>query len=304
MASQPCSGCRHVKEHIASLLPFKVIESITGKPLRIGGVAMAAGMSRNFNVYTPEELKVFAEKLVNAPVYIEHVAVDSAAGKVTKCTYDSVSRCLLYEAEIYDQTIADKVRNGLIQHVSVGADYDALDVVNAKVPHGLFNPELSLVAIPGVPETNVQVLEHLAAGKSGVEKLEEEDLNFIAEKIASKVSEKDSIVLEKLKTEIVETKNKLLESEGKLKTAESACAEAKNQLTDANKTIENLRKQLPGGGLLKDPPVMMPISEALTLVREVLPVPLVERAWGMGPQRLCQDIKRVIHTLEARAGGR
>ena len=123
-------------------MPFKVLESIAGKPLRIGGVAMAAGMSRNFNVYTPEELQVFADKLVNAPVYIEHVAVENSAGKVTKCTYDAASRCLLYEAEIYDQAIADKVRNGLIQHVSVGADYDVLDVVDAKVPHGLFNPEL------------------------------------------------------------------------------------------------------------------------------------------------------------------
>ena len=84
-------------------------------------------------------------------MYIEHVAVDCAAGKVTKCTYDSVSRCLLYEAEIYDPVIADKIRNGLIQHVSVGADYDALDVVDAKIPHGLSNPELSLVAIPGYP---------------------------------------------------------------------------------------------------------------------------------------------------------
>src|SRR5512138_410436 len=104
-----CKDCKRVKEHVASLLPFKVVESAQGKLLRIGGVAMAAGMSRNFNVYTPEELAVFAEKLVNAPVYIEHVTVENAAGKVTKCSYDAASRSLLYEAEIYDQTIADKV---------------------------------------------------------------------------------------------------------------------------------------------------------------------------------------------------
>ena len=89
--SSGCKDCKRVREHIASLLPFKVLENIAGKPLRIGGVAMAAGMSRNFNVYTPEELQTFASKLVSAPVYIEHVAVDSAAGKVTKCTYDSTS---------------------------------------------------------------------------------------------------------------------------------------------------------------------------------------------------------------------
>jgi hypothetical protein len=166
-----CKDCKRVREHVASLLPFKVLESAADKPLRIGGVAMAAGMSRNFNVYTPEELQTFASKLVGAPVYIEHVAVDSAAGKVTKCTYDPTSRCLNYEAEIYDQGIADKIRNGLIQHVSVGADYDALDIVDAKVPHGLFNPELSLVAVPGIPETNINVLEALMQGHDNERKV-------------------------------------------------------------------------------------------------------------------------------------
>jgi hypothetical protein len=33
------------------------------KPLRIRGLAMTTGMSRNFNIYTPEELQAFASKL-------------------------------------------------------------------------------------------------------------------------------------------------------------------------------------------------------------------------------------------------
>jgi hypothetical protein len=293
MSQDGCTGCKHVREHVASLLPFKVIESATGKPLRVGGVAMAAGMSRNFNVYTPEELAVFADKLVNAPVYIEHVDVASAAGKVTKCIYDAASRCLLYEAEIYDQTIADKIRNGLIQHVSVGADYDAIDVVDAKVPHGLFNPELSLVAVPGVPETNIRVLEHLVLDKIGVGKLEEKDLNFIAEKVASKLCENNSATLETFKAEISEAKAKLGEAEGKLKAAEGGRDEAKNQLAGANKIIEDLRKQLPGGGLLKDPAVLMPVSEHIAVLQGLLPPAMVERS-SMGMQRECQVIRSAI----------
>ncbi len=247
MESQTCNGCKHVKEHVASLLPFKVIESAADKPLRIGGVAMAAGMSRNFNVYTPDELAVFAEKLVNAPVYIEHVAVENAAGKVTKCSYDAASQSLLYEAEIYDQTIAEKIRNGLIQHVSVGADYDVLDVVDAKVPHGLFNPELSLVAVPGIQETNIKVIE----------KVEDKQL-----------------------------KEKLSQTEGKL--------------SEAEKTIEDLRKQLPGGGLLKNPPKMMPVSEHLSELEE-LHVPLmVERSGSAGMQQLCQKIRGKIRKARER----
>jgi hypothetical protein len=45
--------------------------------------------------------------------------------------------------------------------VSVGADYEAVDFIDAKVPHGQHNAELSLVAVPGIPETNIQVLEKL-----------------------------------------------------------------------------------------------------------------------------------------------
>ena len=152
-----------VREHVQAILPFKVLEKIVDKPLRIRGIAMTAGMSRNFNIYTPEELQNFANKLVSAPVYVEHVAVPNACGKVTKTEWDGQN--LWYEAEIFEGDVADKIRKGLIQHVSVGADYDVLDVVDGQIPHGLHNAELSLVAVPGIPETNVQIFESLQRAK-------------------------------------------------------------------------------------------------------------------------------------------
>jgi hypothetical protein len=155
-----------VREHVMAVLPFKVLEKIVDKPLRIRGIAMTAGMSRNFNIYTPEELQNFAQKLVSAPVYIEHVAVPNAVGKVAKAWWDPQSQSVCYEAEIYDNETAEKIRKGLIQHVSVGADYETIDVLDGKVPHGLHNAELSLVAVPGIPETNIQVLESLQQGKA------------------------------------------------------------------------------------------------------------------------------------------
>ena len=87
-----------IKEHIVFVLPFQVVEKIVDKPLRIRGVAMTAGMSRNFNIYTAEELQSFAGKLVNAPVYIEHVAVPNAVGKVTRAEWDG--RALWYEGDL------------------------------------------------------------------------------------------------------------------------------------------------------------------------------------------------------------
>ena len=44
------------KEHVYALLPFVVAEKVSEKPLRIRGLAMTTGMSRNFNIYTREEL--------------------------------------------------------------------------------------------------------------------------------------------------------------------------------------------------------------------------------------------------------
>jgi len=243
-----CEGCKHAVEHLAAVLPFTVLEKMADKPLHIRGVAMASCMSRNFNIYTSEELQAFTGKLVNAPVYIEHVSVPNAIGKVTKTDWDGHS--LWYEAEIYDDQTVEKIRKGLIQHVSVGADYEAVDLVDGKVPHGLHNAELSLVAVPGIPETNVQVLE----------KLEDKQLQ-----------------------------EKLSQTEGKL--------------TEAEKTIEDLRKQLPGGGLLKTPPKMIAISEAAQMVEAVLPSPMVQRSWSLGPQRMYQDLRRVVQQLKQKAGG-
>jgi hypothetical protein len=229
-----CKDCKRFREHVASILPFKVLEALSDKPLRIRGVAMCTGMSRNLNIYTSEELQNFASKLTNAPVYIEHVAVPNAVGKVTKTDWDGHN--LWYEAEIYDGDTGEKIRKGLVQHVSVGADYEAVDLVDGKVPHGMHNAELSLVAVPGIPESNVQVLERLN------------------------------------------------QTEGKL--------------TEAQRTIEDLRKQVPDGGLLKNPPKMIAVSEAAGMVEAVLPSPMIQRSWGLGPQRMCQELRRVVKQLE------
>jgi len=107
------NGERRTIEHFHFVLPFQILEKIVSKPLRIKGVAITAGMSRNFNIYTPEELKAFTDKLASAPVYIEHVSVQDAVDKVTKTDWDDQS--LWYEAEIYDDEVADKNSNDIVK---------------------------------------------------------------------------------------------------------------------------------------------------------------------------------------------
>lgn len=382
-----------VHEHVASILPFSVAEKIADKQLRIRGLAMTAGLSRNFNLYTSEELAAFAGKLQAAPVYLEHVSVNDAVGKVTKTEWDGQN--LLYEAEIYDDETAAKIRKGLIRHVSVGADYETLDVTaGGKVPHGLHNAEMSLVAVPGIPETNIQVLESLlrkateqleaeipgeyflgfvqdpnlflaehfrtvwldqangilavmaktrsdpaaercqeilflkskwqpntvadwlhihpdytaAAAASdlgvqnnGVEKLEEKDIDKIAEKVALKVGEKESVAMDKVKAELTESKAKQVEAEGKAKDAETVRDKALGDLSTANKTIEQLKQLVPGVDLLANPPKLMPVVETLTRLERCVPSLMVERA-SLGNQRHAQEVRREIYEVKQKYG--
>jgi hypothetical protein len=361
-----CEGCNRTVEHLSAVLPFSILEKMTDTPLKIRGVAMTAGMSRNFNIYTPEELNAFSSKLVDAPVYIEHVSVDNAVGKVTKTDWDGHN--LLYEAEIYDGETADKIRKGLIQHVSVGADYEAVDLVDGKIPHGLHNAELSLVAVPGIPETNVQVLEKLvdtkvteALRKAGVQEAEWDaayvsdlpddcfaaielggsrddqgkttprSLRHLEYKNAEGKLDQAHVVAAlqrldqtKISSELkAQALKKLCSAAGELKIESAVCSlqgtseglqskltENEGKLIDvtsklkyAQKTIEDLRKQVPGGGLLKNPPKMIAVSEAAMMVEAVLPSPMIQRSWSLGPQRMCQELRRVVKQLEQKAVG-
>ena len=160
------------REHFLFVAP--ILEKVVDKPLRIRGIAMSAGMSRNFNIYLEEELQKFASKLVGAPVYLEHVSALDAVGRVTSAAWSPSSRAIFYEAEIYDDQTQEKIRRGLIQHVSVAADYEKLDVVDGQIPYGLHNAELSLVAVPGMPQTNIQVMDNsLSREVSGINTLRE-----------------------------------------------------------------------------------------------------------------------------------
>ncbi len=352
MSEEKCGSCKRVKEHIAAVLPFQVLEKITDTPLRIRGVAMCSGMSRNHNIYTSEELQAFSSKLTNAPVYIEHVAVPNAVGKVTKTDWDGHN--LWYEAEIYDDQTAEKIRKGLVQHVSVGADYEAVDVVDGKVPHGLHNAELSLVAVPGIPETNVQVLETLvdtkvteALKKAGIQEAEWDteyinnlpDDAFAYIESGGRKDEQDKTVPRSLRhlpyknaegnLDADHVRNALarldqtaISAEAKAAATEKLCSAAaelniestvcnlqgkseslQTQLAEAQRTIEDLRKQVSGGGLIKNPSKVIAVSEAAKMVEAVLPSPMVQRSWSLGPQRMCQELRRVVQQLEQRAGG-
>lgn len=165
----------------SSGVEFRWVEPIAEKTqpkpqLKIRGIAVKAGTSRNWNVWLEEELKAAASSLIGQPIYLEHIDVANAVGKVTNAWWDPGEKALLYEGEIYDDEVANKIRAGLIRHVSIGADYQVLEPVNGQIPRGLRFRELSLVAAPGIPEANVQAVEQLferimEAKKVGMERV-------------------------------------------------------------------------------------------------------------------------------------
>jgi hypothetical protein len=299
-------------EHVCAVLPFVIAEKMLNKPLRIQGLAMTTGMSRNLNVYTPKELEAFAGKLVDAPVYLEHVSAQDAVGKVTKTQWDGAN--LLYEAEIYDEDTSQKIRNGLIRHVSVGADYQTIDQVTGKVPHGLFNPELSLVAVPGIAQTNIQILEKLHTAEQVQEPLisGEYTLGFLQD-VGAFLPEHFSTVWLDRQDGVLAVMGKSKQNPDQQRT--QAIYFSNDKLWDQNRIrdwlslhpsyttpIPSQPQQATAAsfseGLIKKPQEpAIPVSEAVRLIESVLPSHLVQRSWSLGPQRMCQELHRVLHRL-------
>jgi len=299
-----------VRRHFSALLPFHIMEKIVDKPLRIRGIALTAGISRNLNIYTTEELKSFADKLVDAPVYIEHVAVPNAVGKVVKAEWDGEN--LWYEAEIYDEETAEKIRKGLVRHVSIGADYETIDIVNGKVPHGLHNAELSLVAVPGIPEANIQIMEKLVKEQASEPTVAGEYVLGFYQDFAAFMPEHFSLTW-------LDKENGILAIFGRLRDEPDAQRVqsiffSKEKMWNANKirdwlvlhshymnTAKSQNTSLSlSEALLKNPKSMILVEEVVKMIQNILPSSMVERSWGLGPQRLCQELRGILYKLRGR----
>lgn len=152
---------QRARERVNVLMPFQIMQKMTDKPLKIRGVATIAGIDKNMHIITEDELQRFAEKLVAAPIYYEHIQAQNAVGKVTRTDYDPETKALTYEAEIYDEDAQQRIRKGLINHVSIGANYGRLDVLDGIAFYDLYDAELSLVAVPAISGTNIQLMQKL-----------------------------------------------------------------------------------------------------------------------------------------------
>ncbi|MEM4189577.1 MAG: hypothetical protein QW544_03570 [Candidatus Caldarchaeum sp.] len=126
----------------------------------IRGVLAIPRVSRNNRLYLPSELEAAVKRLDGKviPVYWEHVAAMNVIGRA-KLSWNPELMQVEYEAEILDPEAEKKVGMAPLK-VSLGADYERIDRIDGiEVLRNIVFKELSLVAVPGIPEASVQVVE-------------------------------------------------------------------------------------------------------------------------------------------------
>jgi Tfp pilus tip-associated adhesin PilY1 len=132
---------------------------MTKQKINVNGIAVRAGTSRNGITYTAQELSKAAHGLADVPILKDHVAkTDNVIGRTTGAHFNEENESVHFSAFISDEGVTEKIREGLIKHVSIGAngtvykesaDSDQVFVKNIEFM------ELSTTPTPGVVGTSI-----------------------------------------------------------------------------------------------------------------------------------------------------
>ena len=124
---------------------------------KITGTLAVARVSRNNRLYLPAELEAAVRRLGEReiPVFWEHISALNAIGKA-RLFWNPEKYEIFYEAEIYDPAAIQKIEAGIPLRVSLGADYERIDYIDGiEVLRDIVFKELSIVAVPGIPEASI-----------------------------------------------------------------------------------------------------------------------------------------------------
>lgn len=139
-----------------------ITESVTknNQDFLIKGIAINAGKTRNDTIFVNEELQSSASSLIGKPLLKDHDnVIDSIVGKVTNAKFNQNK--IEFEAQVIDEMTKQKISQGLINSVSVGAMVSKVETITEEVDGeesfvghkvmGIDFVELSLVAVPADP---------------------------------------------------------------------------------------------------------------------------------------------------------
>ncbi|MCJ7430056.1 hypothetical protein MUO83_02415 [Candidatus Bathyarchaeota archaeon] len=233
-------------------------ESFVAQPLGyVQGIALSVGRSRNMNIYSKDECQNVARKLVDAPMFWEHINARYSIGKVLESSFDGFN--VHYKAVIYDEEAWNMVQTGTISKVSIGFNYEYSDEVDGHLLHNLDNLELSLVALSGVPNASIapvkgehllepfRIGEHVGVEQNQkVESMDDVSMREIVENTKKKaaaaaIAQKDAAIEAQIRAKI--------EAENAAKNSAAAAASATlttepEQLTPRQIIHDEVQKQL------------------------------------------------------------
>jgi hypothetical protein len=236
----------------------KASESFVAQPLGyVQGIALSVGRSRNMNIYSKDECQNVARKLVNCPMYWEHINARYSIGKVLESSFDGCN--VHYKAVIYDEEAWNRIQTGIISKVSIGFNYEYSDEVDGHLLHNLDNLELSLVALSGIKNASIapvmgeHLLEPFSIGEHvGVEQNQKvESMSDVSmrdildaaakKKAAAAIAEKDAAIEAQMRAKILS--EQAIEAE---KNAAKAAPppETDGELTPRQIIREEVQKQL------------------------------------------------------------
>jgi hypothetical protein len=134
-------------------VPISETDSQNGV-LTIKGIAISSTVTSNNHKFLPEELRNAYTTLKGVPLLLDHKnEVNSIVGRVIGSEF--VNNSIFFEARVMEESIQQKIRKGLINSVSVGAQVSDLEEINGVlIPHGIVFKELSVVAVPA--DSNAQ----------------------------------------------------------------------------------------------------------------------------------------------------
>lgn len=172
---------------------------MTSDKIKISGIAVREGVSRNNRKYIAKELKSFAPTLVNRPILKDHEGVtDNVIGKVTTSEFKEDGNMVVYEGWIKEDgtKLLDKVRDGRISEVSIGAMAGRVVKENEDddiiIPTQMEALELSTTPVPGNKGTSLflQTTENIDLSEEGITKMIE---NYDKENNSNSHSNSNSI---------------------------------------------------------------------------------------------------------------
>lgn len=130
----------------------------------ISGIAIFPRLSENDVFYWPQELQKFHNRTV--PLRWNHIQTDEAIIGEATFTYDDENRQVMYRATVTDPVAQKEIDKGFYK-VSIGASVAEDDFICHKDGNCVDAPilnvpeELSIVANPGIPESSLDILEHI-----------------------------------------------------------------------------------------------------------------------------------------------